>query len=186
MKMAGASEDVVVSNANLSEIALDSAVRISKLRSALDKTANACVSALNYNLLKSNFNPKSREDKDKLRNIHSLFQEKALANIKDEIVLMIREENVQQLLLKLDESCNLSSEPREMRWRPKGVPVDDVAAQLMPGILVLRQKLKATVDEEDAETDRMMRAVLERRRLIENLKTKLTENGKLTLECCKN
>jgi len=180
--MAGASE-VGVSNENVAEITVEGSVRMSKLRNALDRTASACVSALNYNLLKTHFNAKSREDKEKLRNIHSLFQEKVLANVKDEIVLMIREENVEQMLLKLDESCNQSSECREVRWRPKGVPVDDVAAQLMPGILVLGQKLKAMIDDEDAETDRMMRAVLERRRLIQNLKTELAENARMLSLC---
>jgi len=177
--MAGVS-DVGVLKENVTETTADGAVRMSKLRSALDRTATACISALNYNLLKAHFNPKSLEDKELLRNIHSLFQEKALANIKDEIVLMIREENVEQMLLKLDESCNLSSsESREVSWRPNGVPVDDVAAQLMPGILVLRRKLKEKIDDEDAEADRMMRAVLERRRLIQNSKAELTENVKL-------
>jgi len=182
--MAGASE--VRSDENVSEMTVDGAIRMSKLRSALDKTANACVSALNYSLLKTQFNPMSREDREKLRNIHSQFQEIALANVKDEVVLMIREENVEQTLLKLDELCNTSSECREIRWRPRGVPVDDSAAQLMPGILKLRQKLKAVIEDEDAETDRMMRAVLERRRLIQNRKSELAENAKLLSVCCSN
>ena len=178
--MAGASEVCVgVSEENVTEITVDGAIRMSKLRNALDRAANGCVSALNYSLLKAHFNPKSRDDREKLRNIHSLFQEKALANIKDEIVLMIREENVEQMLLKLDELCNLSFDSREVRWRPKGVPVDDAAAQLMPGILKLRQKVKVMIDDQDAETDRMMHAVLQRRRLIQNLKSELAENAKL-------
>jgi len=167
-----------VENENITEVLNDG--RISKLRSALNKTVKACVTGLNYNLLKVHINPRNREDKRNLSNIHLQFQEKVLMFVKAEVDLMIREENVEQTLLKLDELCKLSlSQIGEVVWRPKGVPVDDVAAQLMPGILALRQKLKVLLDDTEAETDRMMRAVLERQRLIQSLKTELAENAKL-------
>ena len=167
------------SSENTAEIVDNSAVRMSKLRRALDKTVQSCVSSVNYDLLKAYFNPKSREGKKMLHEIHLQFQEKALAVVKDEVVLMIQEENVEQLLLKLDELCNLSSsESGEVRWRPKGVPTDDAAAQLLTVLLVLRQKLKVMLGDAEAETDQMMRAVLERRRLIQNLKIEIAENAK--------
>ena len=169
-----------VLNENGTQITEDGAARMSKLRRALDRTAKSCISAVTYDLLKAHFNPKSRAEKKILLNIHLQFREKALALVKEEVVLMIREENVEQQLLKLDGLCKLSSSRRgEVHWRPKGVPVDDVEAHLLPGLLVLRQKLKALLGDVDGETDRMKRAVLERRRLVNSLKTEIAENAKL-------
>jgi len=173
-----------LSNENSSKMVEDGAIRMTKLRSALDKTLKCCVAALSYDLFKAHFNPKSRDEKKMIRGIHLPFEEKALAIVRDEVVLMLREENVEQLLLKLDELCKLSSsQSGEVLWRPKGVPVDDVAAQLLPVLVVLRQKLKVLRGDVDAETDRMKRAVFERRRLIHNLKTEIVENVKLLSEC---
>jgi len=182
--MAGASEpELLVSNEESSKID-DGAVRMSKLRSALDKTVKACVSTLSYDLLKAHFNPKSRDEKKCLQNTCLQFKEKALALVKDEVVLMMREENVEQLLLKLDELCKLSSSHSgEVLWRPTGVPVDDVTVQLLPGILVLREKLKVLLSDDEAETDRMKRAILERRRLIHSLKTEIAKNDILLYGC---
>jgi len=158
----------------------DGPVRLLKLRSALDKTAKSCVSALGYNLFKAHFKPKCRDEKAILQDVHSQFQERALALVKDEVVLMIREENVEQLLLKLEALCKLSqTQDEEVLWRPKGVPVDDVSAQLLPGLFVLRQKLNQQLYDVDSETDRMKRAVVERRRLIDSLKMEIAENVKL-------
>jgi len=173
--MAGASGE----NENVTTVIKDDDVRLSKLRSALDKTAKACVSALNFNLFTTHFNPNSREEKKFLRDAHLNFKEKALALIKDEIILMIREENVEQMLSKLDELCKLSSHGGEELWRPKGVPVDDVTAHLLPVLLVLRKKLKSLLRDVETETDRMMRSLNERRRLVNSLKTEIAQNAKL-------
>jgi len=175
---------VEVSNEKSAKIIENGAVRMSKMRCALDKTVKACVSALTYDLFKTRFNPKNRDEKKLVRGIHLQFQEKALALVRDEVVLMLREENVEQLLLKLDELCKLSSSQcGQVLWRPKGVPIDDVTAQLLPVLVVLRQKLHVLLSDVEAETDRMKRSVLERRRLIHNLKTEIAQNVKLLSEC---
>jgi len=171
--------DVEISDENSLKIT-DVAVRMSKLRSALDKTIKSCVMSFSYNIFKEHFNPKSRDEKKMVHEIYSQFQEKALSLVKDEVVLMLREENVEQLLLKLDDLCKLSSlRSGEALWRPTGVPVDDVAAQLLPALMGLRQKLKLLLGDVEAEADRMKRAVLERRRLIHSLKEEIAENIKL-------
>jgi len=178
-----AAYDGELSNENSAKVIENGAVRMSKMRCALDKTAKACVSALTYDLFKTRFSPKSRDEKKLVFGIHLEFQEKALALVRDEVVLMLREENVEQLLLKLDELCKLSSSQYgEVLWRPKGVPVDDVTAQLLPVLMVLRQKLQVLLGDVEAETDRMKRAVLERRRLIHSLKTEIAQNVKLLSE----
>jgi len=172
--MAGGSGE----NENVTNV-IDGDVRLSKLRSALDKTAKACVSDFNSDLFTTHFNPNSRDEKKLLRSAHLNFKEKAFALMKDEIILMIREENVEQMLSKLDELCKLSSHGEEELWRPKGVPVDDVTAHLSPVLLDLRKKLKSLLRDVETETDQMMRSVNERRRLVHSLKTEIAQNVKL-------
>jgi len=172
--------DADLTDENSSKVTEDGAVRMTKLRSGLDKTVKSSIKALSYALFKEHFNPNSREETKLVREIHSQFESKAIALIEEEIVLMLREENVEQLLLKLDELCKRSSsQSGQVLWRPKGVPADDVVSQLLPVVTVLRRKLGALLDDTDAETDRMKRAVLERRRLIRSLKTEIAENVKL-------
>ena len=174
-KMAGVS-DVCVSNEDVSEIT-DGTVRLSKFRNALDRTVRSCVSTVTYDLHKAHFNPKRRNEKNCLHRCHLQLSEKAVELLRDEIVLMIREENVEQLLLKLDDLCKLStSHSGEVLWRPKGVPGDDVTAHLLAVLLVKRQKLKVLLGDVEAETERMMRAVLERRRIINSLKREIGQN----------
>jgi len=168
--------DVVISNENLTCFT-DGCERMSKLRSALNKTAKSSVSAITFDILRAQMDPKSREEKKMLHSIHSQLLENVLALVKDEIVLLLHEENVEQKLSKLDDACKLSlAESTEVIWRPNGSPMDDVAAHLLPGISVTHQRLKVLLDDTEFETDRMMRAVLERRRFIENVKTTLEEN----------
>lgn len=180
--MAGISEncnsEVCISNESTTTVMEDGAVRMSKLRSALEKTTKACISTLSYDVFTAHFKPKSREEKKMLRDISSQFREKATELVKDEIVLMIREENVAQMLSKLEELCHSSSQCGK-RWRPTGVPVDDTAGHLLPVLMVLRKKLKFLLHDVEAEADRMMRAVLERRRLVHNLKAEIVQNAKL-------
>jgi len=183
MAAVSSSADVDLSGRNSSKVTEDGAVRMTKLRSGLNKTVESSIKALNYTVFKEHFNPKSRDEIKMVREVHVQFEKKAVALISEEVVLMLREENVEELLLKLDELCKRSSSRSgQVLWRPKGVPVDDVTAQLLPVLVMLRRKLKAVLDDADAETDRMKRAVLERRRLICSLKTEIAENVKLLSE----
>ncbi|XP_068107533.1 polyamine-modulated factor 1 [Hyperolius riggenbachi] len=105
------------------------------------------------------------------RGIYNQFVDQLQASIKAEIQEIKEEGNLEALLDSLDK-MEAEASP-DIRWRPSGVPEEDLRAHLVPYLLQQREYLRKLVKEKKEENEKLAQAVLAGRRRIEEMQQEI-------------
>ncbi|XP_025078404.1 polyamine-modulated factor 1-like [Pomacea canaliculata] len=108
-------------------------LHLSLLQNALSKTTKKCVSSLKFSLLKHHLSAVHARDPVALLKLHEESVSILSSNIQEELALMFKEENICELMKKLDhfqEEIDCTS--NVTAWRPSGSPESDICSHLFP------------------------------------------------------
>lgn len=144
---------------NAQEGSLEEAQRFNYFRNILMKCAEKCFAPARLEKISSCLHDIRKKDPEVFDNIIQHFVKGLQDNIKQELELMIKEENLVSLCHDLDQITAMSTETNPA-WRPSGQPSTDIKDHVVHVKLEFREKLKEKLkllqDENKAMQDGLM------------------------------
>ncbi|XP_030832366.1 polyamine-modulated factor 1 [Strongylocentrotus purpuratus] len=149
--------------------------RMMHLRDALRKTIQKCIDSAKFSTFNRHYG-KHMADRNPqaLKSLLQQFKEQLEKSIKEEIELMIDEENLVHLFNELDKLIDgTSNEGNPVAWRPSGEPEKDCQRQVYKEKLKEKEKLERVLQEVEAEGSRLQEVIKGQRQKLGKTQMKI-------------
>ncbi|XP_041464086.1 polyamine-modulated factor 1-like [Lytechinus variegatus] len=152
--------------------------RMMHLRNALRKTIRKCIDSAKYSTFNKHYGKHMKDrNPQALKSLLQQFKEQLEKSIKEEIELMIDEENLVHLFNDLDKLVEeASDEDTQVAWRPSGEPEKDCLAQVYREKLKEKEKLERVLQQVEAEGGRLQEIVKRQRQKLGKTQTKIKQH----------